>query len=348
MPTIDPAVSAVPFVADLATRVEQAARLWRSDSEMTSFTPLTGGSSSLTDLAYLRAGTRTDKVVVKVAPPGLEPVRNRDVLRQATVMSALGDVEGVRVPAVFFSEPGQALDRPPFVATEFVVGECTEPLLEEGVRATSPTDTHARFLDAARMLGSLHRADATHLELGNETPLTIEDEIARWERAFGTVPTDLAGGYVEGARVLRAAAPAPMTAVVTHGDYRLGNTLCVDGTVTSIIDWEIWALGDPRTDLTWLTYFTDEAQHPAAPPTGPSGSPTVAEVVAEYEAAFGREIPDLDYFHALTRYKEAAATALLIKRARKTGEMPQAFSRMEPLIVPMIDAVIDAVIDALR
>jgi aminoglycoside phosphotransferase (APT) family kinase protein len=342
MPPIDHAVSAEPFVADLAARVERRARLWRPSSAMTDFTPLTGGSSSLTYLARLRTGDKTDKIVVKVAPPGLEPVRNRDVLRQATVMSALGDADGVRVPQVYFSETGQGLDRPPFVAMEFVVGECTEPLLEEGTRVTSPADTHARFLDAARMLGSLHRADATVLDLGDERPLTIEDEIARWERAFGTVPADLAGAYVEGARVLRAAAPAPMTVAVTHGDYRLGNTLCVHGSVTSIIDWEIWALGDPRTDLTWLTYFTDEARHPAAPPTGPSGSPTVDEVVAEYEAAFGEQIPDLDYFHALTRYKEAAATALLIKRARRTGDMPEAFSRMEPLIVPMIDDVIDA------
>lgn len=342
MPPIDHAVSAEPFVTDLAARVDQGARRWRPDSALTDFTPLTGGSSSLTYLARLRTGDKIDKVVVKVAPPGLEPVRNRDVLRQATVMSALADVDGVRVPVVYFSQAGQGLDRPPFVAIEFVAGECTEPLLEEGTRTTSPSDTHARFLDAARMLGSLHRADAASLDLGNERSLTIEDEIARWERAFETVPTDLTGDYVEGARALRAAAPAPMTAVVTHGDYRLGNTLCVDGTVTSIIDWEIWALGDPRIDLTWLTYFTDEARHPAAPPTGPSGSPTVAEVVAEYQAAFGREIPDLDYFHALTRYKEAAATALLIKRARKTGEMPEAFARMEPLIVPMIDDVIDA------
>lgn len=342
MPSIDPSVSTGPFVTDLAARVERAAHDWRPDVEMTGFAPLTGGSSSLTYVAQLHYRNETENVVVKVAPPGLEPIRNRDVLRQATAMSALRDVDGVQVPAVYFSEDGHDLDRPPFVVMEFVEGECTEPLLEDGARSTAPADTHSRFLDAARMLGSLHRADAAKLDLGDERPLTIEDEIARWERAFGTVPADLAGNYIDGAKILRAAAPAPMAAVVTHGDYRLGNTLCVGPAVTSIIDWEIWALADPRTDLTWLTYFTDEARHPAAPPTGPSGSPTVSQVIAEYETAFGRAIPDLDYFHALTRYKEAAATALLIKRARKTGEMPEAFVRMEPRIVPMIDEVIVA------
>jgi len=36
-------------------------------------------------------------IVVKMAPPGLTPVRNRDVLRQARILRALGAAEGVPV-----------------------------------------------------------------------------------------------------------------------------------------------------------------------------------------------------------------------------------------------------------
>ena len=44
----------------------------------TDVAPLTGGASSLTYSARVEGG----RVVVKVAPPGLAPVLNRDVLRQ--------------------------------------------------------------------------------------------------------------------------------------------------------------------------------------------------------------------------------------------------------------------------
>jgi len=76
-----------------------------------------------------------------------------------------------------------------------------------------------------------------------------------------------------------------------------------------VIDWEIWSVGDPRVDLSWFCYFTDEARHPAASSDEKTGMPTRDEVVARYGA-----LPDLDWFDALTRYKEAAATALIFKR----------------------------------
>src|SRR3546814_4761075 len=72
--------------------------------------------------------------------------------------------------------------------------------------------------------------------------------------------------------------------VIVHGDYRLGNVLCLEDRVTAIIDWEIWALGDPRTDVTWLTFFTDEAAHPAAEPGPPSGMPGKKDLIAAYRS----------------------------------------------------------------
>ena len=118
---------------------------------------------------------------------------------------------------------------------------------------------------------------------------------------------------------------------MNHGDYRLGNTLCDGSRVTAVIDWEIWSIGDPRVDLTWMTFFTDEATHPAASGSGPSGMPTAAELLDAYGWA-----GDLAWFDALTRYKEAAATALLIKRARKSGDLAPGFARMVPAIPELV------------
>jgi aminoglycoside phosphotransferase (APT) family kinase protein len=131
--------------------------------------------------------------------------------------------------------------------------------------------------------------------------------------------------------------PAPLPPVVNHGDYRLGNTLCVGGEVHAVIDWEIWSVGDPRVDATWLTYFCDDQEHPAAPDSNsPSGMPTTDELLAAYVDERGTPLPDLDWFKALTRYKETGATALLIKRARKSGTVGAMHERMTPALPVML------------
>ncbi|MGW0584042.1 phosphotransferase family protein, partial [Streptomyces sp. NPDC002920] len=73
----DPAV-------ELTERTAVALRGWAPDGRVRSVEPLTGGTSSLTYVAALEGvPAGYERVVLKVAPPGLEPVRNRDVLRQA-------------------------------------------------------------------------------------------------------------------------------------------------------------------------------------------------------------------------------------------------------------------------
>ena len=107
---------------------------------------------------------------------------------------------------------------------------------------------------------------------------------------------------------------------MNHGDFRLGNTLCEGDRVTAVIDWEIWSVGDPRVDLTWLTFFCDDAGHPSRASDQPSGMPTSEELRTAYLEAGGEDFPDVDWFDALTYFKEAALTSLLIKRAEKSGD----------------------------
>ncbi|WP_024795602.1 phosphotransferase family protein [Tomitella biformata] len=318
------------LLADLSVRAARASSAWQPGLEIANVRPLTGGTSSLTFVADVTGGAIAEPVVLKVAPPGLAPVRNRDVIRQGRVMQALQGAAGVAAPAVYFEDAGS----PPFVAMQMLAGECVEPLLS----ADRPRDdetraqTRARYESATRMLAHLHAVDPADIGLGAEPVVSLGAEIDRWTRAFETVPDDLRGDYLGCAEALHATMPAPARPVVNHGDYRLGNTLCEGDAVTALIDWEIWSVGDPRVDLTWLAYFTDEAGHPAAVSEEPCGTPTIAEVVRLYEQTLGHEVVDIDWFHALTRYKEAAATALLIKRGRKTGGLSPAFLKMEPAL----------------
>ncbi len=326
------------LVDQLRTRATEAAQAWRPGSVVSSVQPLTGGASSLTYVLELDGVDAVEaKVVLKVAPPGLPPVRNRDVIRQSRLLRALRGHPGVAVPPIFFEDAGVPPEVPPFHAMGFVPGDCLEPVLHPDRDPGNFAEYHARGLDAARVLAAIHRIDPTEAGLGDEPVMTLSDEIDRWTRAFTTVPADLQGDYERCAAALHSSMPPALPPVVNHGDYRLGNTLCQHGRVMAVIDWEIWSLGDPRIDVTWFAYFTDEARHPAAPSRAPSGVPTTEELIAEYAAAGGAPLDDLVWFHALTRYKEAAATALLIKRGRKVGgELSAAMAQMTPLIPGML------------
>ena len=115
---------------ELAARATAAAQSWVPGCVIDDVQPLTGGASSLTFTGRVVGGPpEVERIVLKVAPPGLEPVRNRDVARQARLMRALDGAPGVRVPSIFFEDDGDPPEVSPFHAMNVVPGECLEPIL---------------------------------------------------------------------------------------------------------------------------------------------------------------------------------------------------------------------------
>lgn len=303
---------------DLTARAASAAQQWAPGCVVDQVTFLPGGTVSLVYTAHVAGGRDgVELIVLKVAPPGLAPVRNRDVLRQARCIDALSHVPGVAVPPILFTHPGEPPAAPPFFATPFLPGECVEPLL---VAPTSPVAVdvaRARAFAAVDVLAAVRRASVDALGLGDEPETTPADEVRRWVRTLETVPEDLRAGYPPAAEALLASAPELIGPAVVHGDYRLGNMLCDGTTIAGVIDWELWTVSDPRIDLSWMLFFTDEAEHPSARHGVPSGMPTRDELLAAYEVAIGEPTKDLAWFDALTCFKEGAAMALIAKLARR-------------------------------
>lgn len=300
---------------------------------LTDLEPLLGGMASLTYAARTQDGTR---VVVKVAPPGLAPVRNRDVLRQARVLRALTAVPGVAVPRIWGEEPGSPPEVPPLFVMDFVEGESYEPRHVADVRRPPAEDVLARADAAARMLAALHAVPPATLEL-DEPVSTSEGEVGRWRKAFATCPLADAERAVEEEvhERLLATLPAALPPAVLHGDWRLGNLQCVGPEVRAAIDWEIWSVGDPRLDLAWLRLMADPAHPMASAPDAPTLEP--ADLLAAYEAAAGTPVPELPWFDALIRYKQAAAAALLVKNAGRRGDSSPAIDRLRAGIGRLLD-----------
>ncbi len=321
---------------DLRARATRAAQAWAPGCEVEHLTPMEGGTVGLVYAGTVVGGPpEHPTAVLKVAPPGLPPLRNRDVLRQARCIGALDGQPGVGVPPLLFFDEGQPNDIPPFFASGLVAGHCEEPLLEAPRNRRPDEVIQGRARSAVRMLAALHRVDPASVGLGDEPITGPVDEVDRWTRTFDTVPDHYRTGYEECAAALRATAPDPLPDVVVHGDYRLGNMLSEGTEVRAIIDWEIWSRSDPRIDLSWLLFFTEEQGHPAAGPGIDSGMPSDVELLAQYEEETGAEVRDLEWFHALTRYKEAAAMSLIAKLAERRGQGDQfeSWKQMLPALV---------------
>ena len=315
---------------DLRSRAEDGLRLV-SDARISAIERLHGGNSSLTYLVGLQDGDIHDRVVLKIAPPGLEPTRNRDVLRQAKVLRSLREVEGVAVPRVLFESAGEPPEVPPFFAMEFADGESVEPVLDR--IPLSPEIVETRSIGGVRMLAALHRADAGAIGLGNEAEISLNDELAKWERAFESVDSTLQYGHERLASKIASRIPPPESSAVSHGDYRLGNMLCRGTEIVAVIDWELWSRSDPRIDLAWFLALLNPLRPGSRGPV--EGLPDADRLRSEYQDAGGVSTGGLNWFRALAQYKDAAALALLTKYASRRSDF-QAEENGRALIPAML------------
>jgi aminoglycoside phosphotransferase (APT) family kinase protein len=304
--------------------------------------PLPGGISSLTFAATLDHDGRQQTVVVKVAPPGLAPVRNRDVLRQARILRALHASPGVNVPRVLGQQDGS----PPLFVMEFVAGESYEPKWDAATRPPPPEAIAPRVAAAATMLAHMHEPSVEALGLTDEPLLSPRDEVDRWARLFETVGDDLRGDEQILYRALAARTPQPLPARVTHGDYRLGNLQFAGTEIKGVIDWELWALGDPRWDAAWLAMFCDPVMERATnrdPANEAAGAamPSPQAVLDTYERIRPGHQLAIDWFLSAAYYKLASALAALAKRNRRAGGPDPTLERAAQTLAPTIQRGLD-------
>jgi len=275
---------------------------------VTDINPLAGGASSLT-FRGARAG-RT--VVIKVAPPGVEPVAHRDVLRQARIIKALAATR-VPVPEVLWQDPGNPPHTPPLFVMSYVDGDAVEPLFD----GYPPTvDLAERYRNACRVMAALHSLSPIDLGLGGEPVIDPATEVRRWCETLQTVDASLVPDWQGVRDALLGCAPTGMAPSVVHGDFRLGNLLAVGARINAVIDWEIWSIGDPRIDAGWFLINCDPDTYQRVPATT-GMAPSITELAPIYQQELGHEVGDLAWFAALACFKSAATWSLIVKHNRR-------------------------------
>jgi aminoglycoside phosphotransferase (APT) family kinase protein len=219
-----------------------------------------------------------------------------DVARQFRVMRALSRTD-VPAPAVAWYESDRAVLGAPFFCMWRISGE-TLPLFWYG---DSP-----RLRAAARMLATVHAVEwrTAGLAFLREQPEAspTEGELASWRARAEHLRIGRAPLLVALGDFLRRNEPADARLALLHGDPNPGNYLFRGVDVVGVVDWELAAIGDPRSDLGFyaglLTVFGGLP--------GEGGRTLLANA---YEAETGRALHNLDYYEALGLYRMAIVMA---------------------------------------
>ncbi len=101
---------------------------------------------------------------------------------------------------------------------------------------------------------------------------------------------------------LRRERPSDLRLRLLHGDPNPGNFILRGDAVAAVVDWELAALGDPRSDLGF--YAALQTVFFAPPPI-----PGVTPLSRAYEDVTGAPLRDLAYFEALGLFKLAIVMA---------------------------------------
>jgi aminoglycoside phosphotransferase (APT) family kinase protein len=304
-----------PVSPDLEYRVEALLSSQGWVATVLELRRLKGGSSSETFLATVEGDGDRSQVVVKTAIPGLPAVGNRDVLRQALLISYLGTQSRVPVPAIIAIDSGQGASVPPMFIMSFLDGVCDEPLLGSDCTSTYGSPS-VRAFDAARCLAELHRTPPPK----GVTAIDLDSEVIRWRKYIDRSSSEeLRNLGEECACLLLARVPSPLPPVIVHGDWRLGNMVCSSTNVIGVLDWEIWSYSDPRLDVGWFTLSADESNPRYTLRASAVGMPTARQLRRAYETAIGSQVQDLGWFVALAKLKQAAASSRIGEIQVKMG-----------------------------
>lgn len=277
------------------------------------------GQSNLTFLATDAQGRSW---VVRRPPFGHTLASAHDVGRERTVLEALASSK-VPVPAVLaFSDDAAMVDAPTMLV-EHVPGTVVDSL--ETAESLSLETRRTVGLNLVGGLVALHQADVEAVGLADFASHSsyAARQVRRWSRQWEATAYDELPLMSDLAARLGRRLPARETLAVVHGDYHLRNAIvsAEDGSLLSVLDWELSTLGDPLADLGSMLGYWPEAGDGPTPMFAASalpGFPSRQELVETYAAASGADLEGLDFWRALGLWKVAVIVAGVVVRQRDT------------------------------
>ena len=278
---------------------------------------------------------------IRLPPPNVQWKGTADVLRQVEVLNAL---DGTTVPHCSVRWSGA--DPQWFGCPYFIVPKLTGDVLRLGPLDWGTKLVPSVLLDLGRQamsaLAEIHRIDWRNKTPYLGDPIPFEDDVTRWDRFYERAadPERLALVPKVRERLLEHL-PTDAPVGVFHGDFQTANLFCsFDGDLLAVIDWELTGIGATLNDLGWIATFSD----PAAWHGGTEGRPMFLDpdtLVDMYRSAWGKPLPNINWFRALAAYKFAIITGFnlsLHRRGKRDDPLWEVTKlSMEPLVARALD-----------
>lgn len=315
--------SAPALAPDLAPAVAAWCRLRRGAQARAGNLRSLGGHSAITvgfDVATPdgAGGQRTERLVLKLPPPGVRRQNNFDVLRQVPVLRLL-EAEAIPAPrAVDWSED-ETVFGSPYVVMSLLEGAALPDLFGpesgRGVR-----DAASLFEQPLRALARLHAIPARHGLEGWKTVRGPAEEIEHWVQVVrrSSDPDWIALALAVRAK-LHALMPADPPIGIVHGDFYSNNWVFDGPALSGIVDWEGASIGPSLLDLGWVAMMYDAESWGPMRRRTMGWHPGPEFFLDLYGRLTGRDLADSDWHRALAGYRLSCITAYYFERHR-TGK----------------------------
>jgi len=271
---------------------------------------LEGGHSNLT---FVLTGVDGRRAVIRRPPMGDLLPKAHDMVREFTIISALGPTP-VPVPHAYGLVEDASVTGAPFYVMSEVEGRAmyTAEMVEDYLSMDARVRVGLSFMET---LAALHAVDPDEVGLGNLSRKDgyVARQIKTW---YGSWEASKEAAQYDDDRIhemhslLTGMIPEQGPGRVVHGDFGLHNTmLSPQGEVTAVLDWEIATLGDPLADFAYaLNGWNDPADvvqisHESAT-TAPGFLPR-ADLVDHYANITGADLSNLDYYRTYNYFKSA-------------------------------------------
>jgi aminoglycoside phosphotransferase (APT) family kinase protein len=264
---------------------------------ITGIAPLTTGFSNET---YLIEGP---DLILRLPPSAGAMLDGHNVVMQAKVYEELGRTAGAPpVPAIVTIGEDPSLIGVPFFVMERVAGESVNDLEMQ----TWFTDASEGFRE--QLCRDWISAIAKHATLAPLSvlgaPLSPEADLLRW-RNFAEAANN-ASLLPSFDRLLASPAPLSGPPAVIHGDTKLSNMMWHNGSLSSVLDWEMSLNGEPLADLGYVLYAFESPYHGPTRAQKLPGMFSRDEVIRLWQEVSGRSAEGL-FWHEVAQIAKTCA-----------------------------------------
>ncbi|WP_051939516.1 phosphotransferase family protein [Phaeacidiphilus oryzae] len=271
---------------------------------------VSGGRSNLTYRVTDAAGA---VYALRRPPTGGVLATAHDLGREWAYLSALAPTAvPVPVPVAYCEDA--SVTGAEFYLMGFVEGRVLADR-EAGLRMAAEARPRAAA-QTVEVLVALHALDPGGIGLGRFVRRTgyAERQLRRWHAQVHAIDAPGLPLLDEVHDLLVRRVPAQPARGIVHGDYRPGNmAFAPDGSALAVFDWELATTGDPLADLGWLVSgWQEPGDELPATTSGPAEAPGFGgrdEVVERYARLSGRDVSELPYWVAFSRWRSACIGA---------------------------------------